>query len=337
MKRSWIVVAALVLSANAAQAQAPAAAPRAVGIGILHLNVANLQQSLTFYRDVLGMELTAPLAPPRAGGALVSEPGAMLQAAILKVPGGTFSMELVEWTGTPLRPNKPRIQDPGEIMLAMNVRDLDAKLAAARKAGFRVLTKHGVPFVNEGRGGRNRAVMIADPDGFITELVENATPPANAWPGSIQNLAVFVTARDLAQTVNFYNKVFGFDIMAPAAANPTTERVKALFNDPALATMRTARATFPGDFTITFQEFTGVDRKPVRHRVQDPGGPILLVNVSDFQAAVAAVTANGGTVGDGETSVMPAANATSAWVRDPNGVLIRLSPPAQPRRGGATQ
>jgi len=154
-----------------------------------------------------------------------------------------------------------------------------------------------------------------------------------AWRRHPGGRAYELTWRPAKHSSTFH----GRDIMAPAAANPTTERVKALFDDPALATMRTARATFPGDFTITFQEFTGVDRKPVRHRVQDPGGPILLVNVSDFQAAVAAVAANGGTVGDGETSVMPAANATSAWVRDPNGVLIRLSPPAQPRRGGATQ
>ena len=99
---------ALFTAAAAAAQTPPASAPKVVGVNVLHLNVTNLQKSLAFYRDVLGMEPTAPIAPPRAGGALVTEPGAMLQTVILKVPGGSFSMEIIEWTGTPLRAQQPR-------------------------------------------------------------------------------------------------------------------------------------------------------------------------------------------------------------------------------------
>src|SRR5687768_9525642 len=105
LRSAWFAIAALATFSAAFHAQAvppaPAvpAGPRVTNVSILHLNVTNLAQSLAFYRDVLGMELTAPLAPPRAGGGLVSEPGGMLQTTILRVPGGTFLMELVEWSG----------------------------------------------------------------------------------------------------------------------------------------------------------------------------------------------------------------------------------------------
>ena len=321
---------------------APAVAvsgPRAVGVNILHLNVTDLDKSLAFYRDALGMEPTAPLAPARPGGGLVSEPGAMLRTVILRVPGGSFSFELVEWTGVPLRPHKPRIQDPGQIMLAMNVRDLDAKLTAAKKLGLHVLTKGGEPFVTEGRNGaRNRAVMIQDPTGFVVELVDNPGAPntgTDSGTGAITSVAVYVTVQDLAQTVAFYNKAFGFTMPEPPAVNATSERVKALFDNPSLATMRTARGTFPGsDFSINFQEFAGVDRKPARHRVQDPGGPIFLVQVQEFPAVIELVRAHGGIIGPGESSVALAPDARSSWVRDPNGVLLQLSVPRPPRAGG---
>jgi predicted enzyme related to lactoylglutathione lyase len=100
-----------------------------------------------------------------------------------------------------------------------------------------------------------------------------------------------------------------------------------LFNQPAFTTFRTARATLPGDHfpAITFQEFGGVDRKPVHHSVMDPGGPILPVTVTDYEAALADVQPNGGTVVQGL--------ARASWIRDPNGVLLRLGQPAPPRSG----
>jgi hypothetical protein len=136
--------------------------------------------------------------------------------------------------------------------------------------------------------------------------------------------------------VNFYNTVLGFTMMPPAAAAPVNERVAALFDNQALRTMRTARGTFPGSSQqILFQEFGAAERRPpLRHRVQDPGGPIFTMNVNDFPAVIAAAKANGGIIGDGEASATPAAGATASWVRDPNGLLLRMSAPNPGRRGG---
>jgi hypothetical protein len=74
-----------------------------------------------------------------------------------------------------------------------------------------------------------------------------------------------------------------------------------------------------------------VDRKPVHHGVMDPGGPILPLTVTDFSAAIDDVKASGGIIGPGATSATLAADARSSWIRDPNGMLIRLGLPPAPR------
>lgn len=340
-----VALLACVAGAVAVSAQAPpsgpaprATGPGSIGAGILHLNVTNLEKSLAFYRDVLGMEITTPPREPRANPALVSEAGAVMRTTILKQPGGPFSMELVEFSGVALRPVQPRIYDGGAVMLAMNVRDLDAKLTAARALGLRVLTKDNVPFVNEGRGGaRNRAVMVQDPDGFVVELLDSSAPNPALVAGPIGSVAIYLTVTDLAKTVEFYNKAFGFTMAAPAPANPANERMQALFaNQAPIAAQRAARGTFPGsELLINFQEFSGpTDRRSAMHRVQDPGGPILLVTVQGFPEVMAAVAAAGGTIGVGRSSETLPADARSSWVRDPNGVLLRVSLPAPPRAGG---
>ena len=334
-----LAVASALIATGAATAFAQAAPANApvTAVGILHLNIANLDRSLAFYRDLLGMEVTAAPAAPAANPGLVADAGAKMRRAILKVPGGSFSMELVEWSGTELKPVQARIQDPGAVMLAMGVRDLDAKLAAVRKMpGLRVLSHNQEPFVNTGRdGAKNRAVMIRDEDGIVVEFTDTTNISPNAWPGAITSVGIFFTANDLEQTVRFYNAAFGLAIPAPMPAAPTTERVKALFDNQGLSTMRTARVAFPGtDFTVTFQEFAVAGRKPARHRVQDPGGPIVLVTVKAMVPVLDAIRANGGILGAGEASVTVPADARATWTRDPNGVLLRVSLPPQPRAGG---
>jgi predicted enzyme related to lactoylglutathione lyase len=119
----------------------------------------------------------------------------------------------------------------------------------------------------------------------------------------------------------------------PPAAQPAPTRIKTQFDQPAFTTFRLVRnGTFPGiKFPITFQEFGGVERHPVHHGVMDPGGPILPLTVTDLPAAVAAVKANGGTIGLGTTSEALPLDARAVWVRDPNGWLLRLSAPAPAR------
>lgn len=329
-KMAVVALGTFLLSSGILSAQTPAAAPaaasatdpRVVGATYLHLNVANLDRSLAFYRDVVGLEVVTPPAEPRSAGNLLSEPNARLRTTVLRWPGGTFRMELVEWSGIPVRPQQARIQDPGAVMLAFRTTRVDAQLDAAKRLGLTPLTAGGAPIVGGGRSGQTRAIVLRDADGFVVELLQ---PLGEA---AVPDVQTFITVADLAQTVQFYNQALGFSLPAPGPAAPASDRIKTLFGDTTLASIRSTRATFPGsDVTLELQELIAPDRKPVRHRVQDPGGPVLPITVQNLSAVIARARVTGGTIGAGETSAPVATDARSAWVRDPNGLLLQVSLP----------
>src|SRR5262245_41384887 len=110
--RSLPLLALLVTFCAAALPNAQTAPPtqRVIGATYLHLNVADLDASLAFYRDTLKMELFEDL-PTRAGEFLGGEPGGKLRSVRLRVPGGTFAIELVEWSGVPLKPEHRNFND----------------------------------------------------------------------------------------------------------------------------------------------------------------------------------------------------------------------------------
>jgi catechol 2,3-dioxygenase-like lactoylglutathione lyase family enzyme len=114
-RRVGLVVIAIAIGLlGDVRAQQPAPAPatqRVIGATVLHLNVVNLDESLAFYRDVLGMEKYEDGAM-RAGEFLGGEPGGKLRSARVRVPGGMFAMERVEWSGVPLRPERRNFNDP---------------------------------------------------------------------------------------------------------------------------------------------------------------------------------------------------------------------------------
>jgi catechol 2,3-dioxygenase-like lactoylglutathione lyase family enzyme len=310
----------------AATAAVDASAPAATGtdagirnVSMLHLNIADMDRSLAWYQGVLGMQTVRDSGGP-SPTPIVPEAGAMMHTVVLKTPGGEFSMELVEVSGVEVKPQQADVQDPGAVMLAVVVADLDDALAGARKLGLSVISNGGQVVVTEARG---RQVMVRDADGFVSYLSQATEADAP----SVKLDYAFISVADLDQTVAFYNGVFGLGMAKPGEVNATGARILGLVGNPALSQFRlTSDFAFrdtPG--ALRFQEFGGAEQTPVRHRVQDPGGPILTMTVEDFAGVMARVPQFGGTIGDGETSATLAPGATVSWIRDPNGLLIRVA------------
>src|SRR5579863_5929821 len=82
--------------------QTPSPEGPVVGVGpFLHI-VADLDRSIEFYHEKLGLELTGPPGEHKftdnpAVANLYGVPGQQFRAAVLKIPGSAMGIELVQW------------------------------------------------------------------------------------------------------------------------------------------------------------------------------------------------------------------------------------------------
>ncbi len=288
-------------------------------------SVADLDKSVSFYRDALGLELKNAAAPvPRylndALSDLTNTHGASFRAVAFKIPDAGFDLELTEFTGIDRTPAQGRNQDPGVASLVLTVRDLDAALASAEKAAAPIVTSGGAPIT---LGSGNKSIFIRDPDGMFIELSQPTPLPATtARAGSnVIGGRFATTVRDTDATLKFYKDVFGFDIK-PGAAFASNPPVSQLVDVPG-ARFRMSRATLPNStLTWEFVDYEGVDRQPFNPPIPDPGAPAFSLRVTGADALAAAVKSAGGEI----VSVGPPLGkaAGSIFVRDPNGFLLEL-------------
>jgi catechol 2,3-dioxygenase-like lactoylglutathione lyase family enzyme len=151
----------------AAQTESPV-----VGVGpFLHI-VSDLDQSLAFYHDTLGLELSGPAGEHKftdnpAVANLYGVPGKQFRAAVLKIPGSAMGIELVQW-GEARKP----IDGPGRISLVLHG---DARLG----------TK-----------------PLRDPDGF----------PVAKEISDIAFAELIIPVHDVQKTVALYKQVLGFKV-----------------------------------------------------------------------------------------------------------------------------
>jgi catechol 2,3-dioxygenase-like lactoylglutathione lyase family enzyme len=309
----------------AALAPGQTAQPNAIKLTKYILGVADLDKSYTFYH-ALGLDLqnNAPAltAKPNtlndALRGLVDVPaGTKFRNMMLKIPNAEFPIEVTEFTAMDVRAAKPRIQDPGASLLVLDVDDVDAALAVAKKAGGEVVTTGGSPVKRA--SGPGRVVTLKDPDGYYVELAQTTDKASGS--GKVIGAAFgSMVVQSSEKAAAFYRDQFGFAVKT----NAWTSNFDANLGIPG-AQVQTAEVTVPGTaLSWRFMEFKGVDRKPYTPRIPDPGAPALGLQVHDMDAAIAAVKAAGGSsVTQGGNIKM--GNGKVGFVRDPNGILVELA------------
>lgn len=130
--------------------------------------VSNLETSLPFYRDLLGLTIWWDQIE---GGPMVEAvtgiPGARIHTVKLKAPDGV-SIELLQYLNTP-KPVPPlnAANNIGCNHVALQVNDLDELYERATAEGIRF---HTAPLV--AAGGKAKVTYCRDPEGVVLELVE---------------------------------------------------------------------------------------------------------------------------------------------------------------------
>lgn len=142
-------------------------------VGAQHtgLHVADLERSLVFYRDLLGLELVWQRSvTENYVQTIVGVPGAELRQAMLRIPGTDHHIELIDYRNVERQTavaGPPHIGTAHVCLIVKRLRELHRRLVA-----------EGVPSVSDpvvvpvGPNKGRVAVYMVDPDGFRVELLQ---------------------------------------------------------------------------------------------------------------------------------------------------------------------
>ena len=138
------------------------------------ITVRDLDASVRFYHDLLGLEISTEPSPWFEGPELghgVGVPGAALRQVCLRL--GDTLLELLEYRTPPSDTERPLLSHcVGASHIAFGVDDIEAAKTALERRGVEFYS--GINVVDEGVLAGWRWVYFADPDGYPLELVENA-------------------------------------------------------------------------------------------------------------------------------------------------------------------
>ena len=147
--------------------------------GILHtgLTVSDLDRSIAFYRDLLGLELIAQWDSSQPYlRTIVGYPDAELRIALLRLPGPAGALghhiELLEYRRPRGTRGDANTYNPGNGHVAFMVDDLGTTYTELQAKGVRF--KSAPVDITHGRNTGGRAVYFFDPDDITLEMIQPA-------------------------------------------------------------------------------------------------------------------------------------------------------------------
>lgn len=138
--------------------------------------VSDLERSIAFYRDVVGMELVGWQVHDQPYTSVqVGFPNAVLKAARLTIQGipsarSGHLLELIEYVNPRGEPTDTTTNRPGAAHMAFQVDDLLAEYARMKALGVRFKSEPVAITAGPNQGGWT--IYFYDPDGITLEMVQ---------------------------------------------------------------------------------------------------------------------------------------------------------------------
>lgn len=146
---------------------------RVTGIHHTSFTVPDLDRSLEFFRDRLGLEvLFVREITAEYFGAIVGLPGCVVKAALLRLPGGQHHVELFQYLTPPTVATDHRLRpcDAGSHHLSLLVTDLAELCRELRGHGVELLSDPVA--ITSGPNAGAWAVYLRDPNDILIELFQ---------------------------------------------------------------------------------------------------------------------------------------------------------------------
>ncbi|MGB2711655.1 MAG: VOC family protein [Conexibacter sp.] len=144
-----------------------------VVVGTWHtgFQVADLERSLAFYRDLLGLEVIwRRVVTDDYIATLVGYPGLELHQALLRIPGTEHCLELLDYRNVERTPIDPRTANPGTAHICFVVERLAELYVRLLDAGVTFVSPPLVPTVGPNLG--RLVAYMHDWDGIRVELFQ---------------------------------------------------------------------------------------------------------------------------------------------------------------------
>ena len=242
-------------------------------------DVGDLDRSVHFYHDVLGMDSPRPPGDWQTTEGILKmydAIGGKYRVGNAQIPGSPMRVELVEFQGVDRKPVSRSWGVAGTSVLMLTVADLATVEERLKSANVPVLVKSKKAC--DGRG-----VVVADPDGFAVMLVERGGLTAGAPPPKSNFTGMrfgYLVSGDAMATGPFA----ALGLQAGTRKNVCRPIEDVLTNDGGAFIV-----TLPGGFEVWL--FNGKNAANNRAAVhpRDPGAAVLRLMVSDVDAAVQAL------------------------------------------------
>lgn len=145
--------------------------------GIVHagITVSNLEESIKFYRDILGLKLVKTEPPKATRGQRLGVPGAEIQIAVFEFNDCNDSLELIEY----LKPESEfkkglPVNAIGQVHVAFRVKNVLSVIERLNSNGVEFIGGNIPETIEDGPLQGWKWIYFKDPDGTNLELIQES-------------------------------------------------------------------------------------------------------------------------------------------------------------------